>query len=167
MKLLVAITGPAGSGKSSAAGKLAKKIEKCVNIDADHVKHMIVSGFIYDDTPEGIKQWELLGENIGLLAGNFQRTGYNIIINGYINEPAWDNIVKHVELTHKFLLLPDLDTVKERDSQRHKDFVMGEKAVTAHYEYFSNSDYYKDFTKLDTTNHNIEETIQAIYKELL
>ena len=38
---VLAITGPAGSGKSTVATRLAKQIEKCVNIDADYVKHMV------------------------------------------------------------------------------------------------------------------------------
>ena len=43
---ILAITGPAGSGKSTTASRLAKDINQCVNIDADVVKHMIVNGFI-------------------------------------------------------------------------------------------------------------------------
>mgnify|MGYP003591616781 FL=1 len=42
---VLAITGPTGSGKSTVSEKLAKQIDRCVNIDADHIKHMIVSGF--------------------------------------------------------------------------------------------------------------------------
>jgi broad-specificity NMP kinase len=32
---VIAITGPAGSGKSTTASKLAECIDRCVNIDAD------------------------------------------------------------------------------------------------------------------------------------
>src|SRR3989344_2694990 len=161
-RMIVAITGPTGSGKSTVASKLAKQIEKCVNIDADHLKHMVVSGFIYDKSPDGIKQWELLGENIGLLAYNFQEAGYNVIINGYINEPAWKNIAKHIDLTHKFLLLPHLDKVKSRDKERHEDFIMGDKAVLEHHDYFSTADFYKDFTKIDSADHNVEQTVDQV-----
>lgn len=43
---ILVITGPAGSGKSTTALRLAKEIKQCVNIDVDVVKHMIVNGFI-------------------------------------------------------------------------------------------------------------------------
>ncbi len=166
-KLVIAITGPAGSGKSTVAKKLAKKLKKCVNIEADHVKHFIVSGFHSKTLPDGTKklvfsEWELVGDSIGLLARNFQERGYNVIINGYIDEPAWGNIMKHIELTHKFLLLPHIDETKNRDKQR--DEHMGEEAVQEHHDYFSTADYYKDFIKLDSTNHTIEETLNEILK---
>lgn len=159
---VLALTGPAGSGKSTIAGKLAKEIEQCVNIDVDHVKHMIVSGFIYDKTPKGVRQWELLGDNIGLLAKNFQNAEYNVIINGYINEPAWHNIQKHVTLTHKVLLLPHVDTIIQRDAGRDEDVRMGNEAINVHHDYFSSSEFYRDFTKLDTTEHTIEETVEEL-----
>jgi len=159
---LLAITGPAGSGKSTAAGQLAKQIERCVNIDADVVKHMIVNSFVYDFSPAGTVQWELLGTNIGMLAKNFQTAGYNVIINGYINEPAWVNIQKHVTLTHKILLLPHLDSVTKRDVSRHPDVQMGADAIKRHHAYFSSAQFYDDFVKLDSTAHGEAETVNAI-----
>jgi adenylate kinase family enzyme len=52
-KIALVITGPAGVGKSTVAEKLAKQLGHCVNIDADHIKHMIVSGFYKDDSAGG------------------------------------------------------------------------------------------------------------------
>ena len=75
-KFILAITGPSGAGKSTVGEKLAKQLDKCVNIDADHIKHMVVSGFYYDRAnPEdekewGFNEWALVGESIGLLAQN-------------------------------------------------------------------------------------------------
>ena len=166
-KLVLAITGPTGSGKSTAAEKVAKQIDQCVNIDADHIKHMIVSGFYYDLKPDGTKkwgfnQWGLVGDSIGLLARNFLDAGYNVIINGYVDEPAWTNLQKHVSLTHKVLLLPHLDAVTKRDAGRNEDVRMGNEAVNEHHAHFSNDGPFKDFTKLDTTSHTIEETISEV-----
>ena len=163
---VVAITGPAGAGKSTVASKLAEKIDRCVNIDADHVKHFIVNGFVYDETPEGVIQWKLLGQNISILARSFLDAGYNVIINGYINEPAWKQIARHITLTHKILLLPELDTVKMRDVGRSKDIAMGAEAVTTHHDYFSTADFYDDFIRLDTTKHDIDQTGSIIKDKL-
>lgn len=161
-QFILAITGPSGSGKTTVAAKLAKKIKQCVNIDADHVKHFIVNGFIYDDTPAGVKQWELLGENTGILARNFVNAGYNVIINGYINEPAWHTLQRHVKLTHKVLLLPKLAKVQERDAGRDAEIRMGEKAVDRHHDYFTGSSFFDDFARIDSSEHSVEETVTLI-----
>src|SRR4051812_44877857 len=106
MSFVLAIIGPSGSGKSAVASNLAKQTEKCVNIEVDHIKHFVVSGFSYELTPEGTKkwnfdQWELVGDSIGLLADNFLKAGYNVIINGYMDEPGWRKLEGHVTPTHK------------------------------------------------------------------
>ena len=106
MSFVLALTGPAGSGKSTIAEKLAKQVERCVNIDADHIKHMILSGFFKDDKNAGgwsFSEWGLVGDSIGLLVANFHKEGYSVVINGYIDEPAWTNIEQHLTITHKIL----------------------------------------------------------------
>lgn len=165
-RFALAITGPAGSGKSTIGSKLGEQIEQCVNIDVDHIKHMIVNGFVYDQSLAGIKQWELLGKNIGLLAHNFHQSGYNVIINGYVNESAWGNIVEYIALTHKVLLLPDLATVKARDTARQEGYVVGEETVTMHHDYFSNASFCGDFTKIDSTSDTIGQTVDKAFKIL-
>jgi len=164
---VLAITGPAGSGKSTVADLLAKQIDMCVNIDADHVKHMVSNPFIYDDSAEGIQQWELLGHNVGVLTYNFIKVGYNVIINGYINEPTWHKILEHIELTHKVLLLPELMEIIKRDSLRREEDIMGKEAVIKHHDYFSSSHFFDDFIKIDSTTHTDQETVDFIRDNVL
>jgi predicted kinase len=165
-KIVLAITGPSGAGKSTIAEKLAKQLERCVNIDADHIKHMVVSGFYKDDSAGGwgFNQWGLVGDSIGLLARNFLDTGYRVIINGYLAGPAWANLQKHVSFTHKVLLLPHLDTVASRDAGRLEDVRMGAEAVGEHHAQFSTDEFFNDFTKIDTTDHTADETVAEILK---
>jgi predicted kinase len=163
-QFVLGITGPTGSGKSTVAEKVAKQIDQCVNIDADHIKHMLVGGFYKDDSAGGwgFNQWGLVGDSIGLLASNFLKEGYSVIINGYIDEPAWTNLQKHISLTHKILLLPHLDTVTQRDAGRNEDVRMGDAAVKEHHIHFSSDNFFQDFIKLDTTDHTEEETVSKI-----
>ncbi len=169
--MIIAITGPAGAGKSTVAKKLAKKRDKTVNIEADQVKHFIQSGFSYELDSDGNKiwsftEWVLAGESIGLLAENFQKKGFEVIVNGYIPEVAWREILKKVKLTHRFLLLPGLATVVMRDKQRSGDEPMGSGVVKEHHEYFSNSDFYKDFKTIDSSEHSVDETVNEILEAL-
>jgi len=140
--------------------------------DANYVKHMVVDGFYVDEEdPQnplgwGFNKWELVGESIGLLAANFAKHGYDIIINGYISQGAWVNIEKHVKIDKKILLLPHLAKVVERDATRPQDYVMGEATVAVHHQEFSSNEYYRGFAKLDSTDHSVDETVQMI-KSLL
>lgn len=166
-KFVIAITGPAGVGKSTVAEGVARSFDKCVNIEADHIKHMIVSGFYEDDSMPGgggFTEWGLVGDSIGLLAANFLDSGFSVVVNGYIDESAWKNIEKHVTITHKFLLLPDLNTVLKRDSGRSEDATMGEETVRQHYTIFSANDFYNSFRKLDTAAHTAGQTVGNIVK---
>ena len=134
-----------------------------MNIDADHIKHMIVSGFYYDIKTDGTKiwgynQWGLVGDSIGLLARNFLDDGYSVIINGYIDEPGWTNIQKHVTITQKVLLLPQLETVLQRDKGRGQEVRMGLEAVNEHHSHFSSDGFFQDFVRIDTTDHSVDET---------
>lgn len=165
MNFVLAITGPTGVGKSTISEKLAKQLDKCVNIEADHIKHMIVGGFYKDDSNAGgwgFNQWGLVGDSIGLLAKHFLNEGYSVIINGYIDEPAWTNIQKHIAINKKVLLLPDVATVEQRNASRSDDIKMGSDSVKEHHSHFSNDNFFNDFIKLDTSNHSPEETITEI-----
>ncbi|MGB3945570.1 MAG: hypothetical protein WBK76_01905 [Candidatus Saccharimonadales bacterium] len=162
---VLVLTGPTGSGKSTVGERVAKGFEHCVNIDTDHVKHMIVSGFYEDPSlPAGgdFTEWELTGESIGLLAANFISKGYSVVINGAIHKSAWQRIEETVPITHKLLLMPELDENLSRDNGRSEQDAMGAPAVIEHQKMFSTAEYYRAFQKIDTTNQSIDETVNSV-----
>lgn len=158
---IAAITGPTGAGKSTVTQELAKHLSNAVNIDVDQVKHFIVSDFRYEDGDSGIDQWRLLGKNIGMLAKNFHDDGYDVIINGYLRQSSWEEMSRHIEFTHKILLLPDVETVLKRDKGRNHDDQMGDQAVKDHHAFFS-SEQYSDFQKINSADQTIDETVREI-----
>lgn len=162
------ITGPAGAGKSTISKILAEQIENCVNIEADDVKHMIMCGYVYDDVQNRPRftQWSLLGSIMGLMAQEFIKQGYSVILNGYINEPAWDAVQKKVNIDKKILLMPNFYDVVQRDVGRDKRHTLGKSVIYRHYEYFSTCGYYNDYKKINTTTITIGQTAGIILEYL-
>lgn len=170
-KLTIAITGPSGAGKSTVTDKIIRQREKCARIDTDDIKQFLFSAFRKDSQQDGstlwtFEDWDTLGNSTGILAKGFLDAGYDVIIDGHIDDTAWKLIEKHVTLTHKFLLLPHVDVTKARDKERSGDTVMGDEAVTNSHNYFVTNYYYKDFVTLDTTDHSIDETVKTIQEQL-
>jgi adenylate kinase family enzyme len=165
-KLVVLIVGPAGAGKSTLAENLSRKLHPSVNLKVDEFKDFIVNKFIYGPSEEGAKQWAILGDNIGMVAKNFHQAGYNVIISGFMRDPALENMMKHLSFSHKILLLPDLNEAESRDATRPKGRQLGPEGIKEHYEYYQSSDKYKDFTKVDSTSLAAEETAEEVLKIL-
>ncbi len=165
--MLVAITGPAGAGKTTTAQTLVKEFAKGVHIDMDTVKHFVCTGFRYDETTEGLKQWTLLGENISALTSNFLRQDYVVVINGCVHELTWREIEKYNVFDHKVLLFPDEHTNLSRDLQRPKAIAMGRSAVLSHRNLFLNDAFYSDWLEYDSSGDSIDESVQALLKLIM
>jgi hypothetical protein len=166
--LVLAITGAAGSGKSTVAAGIAGLLPRCAHIDVDAVKHMIVSGFFVDpanpEDPEGwgFSEWRLVGESVGLLAGHLRSKGFDVIVSGYLDEEGWDGVEDRLRIDHRILLLPDLATTIERDATREGEAVMGREIVERHYRLFAEGKFFRDFRRLDTSDSTVEETVSEI-----
>ena len=62
--------------------------------------------------------------------------------------------------------MPELETIITRDAGRTAEVKMGEDTVRTHYEYFSISDYFNEFAKLDTAKQTVDETVKDILQLL-
>ena len=162
---IIFITGPTGAGKSTVSRLLADSIDRCANIDVDHIKHFTEFGFDTNHTAAEHTpyiEWKLVGEATAKLAELYLSRNCSIIINGYIDESAWNEIRKTISPTHTFLLLPTLETLKTRDALRSESVQQGERESERHFEYFSNTAYFKDFDTFDTSGQSVQETVEML-----
>ena len=170
MNRVIEITGPTGSGKSTVSLALAKKLEKCVFIEVDHIKHMIVSGFYQQKNDRGdtvwlYSEWKLVGETIGIITKNYLEHGYSVVIGGYLHTEGWEEIAQYTKISYKFVLQPSKETIKIRDTERDEKYFMGEEAIEEHLDYLS-QDNFKDFTIVDSTNQTVDQTVDIIVSML-
>lgn len=144
-----------------------KRNKSFANIDVDHLKYMNPNAFTKVVNEDGTEYfpysaWELLGKNVATITQNFIDSGLNVIINGYLEVEAWVKIEKHIDINHKFLLLPDEPTNIVRDGQRTKEIKMGEKAVKRGQKHFKEERFFINFELIDTSNHSLLETVELI-----
>ncbi len=166
MNQIIVITGPTGSGKSTVSLALAKRIDRCVYIEVDHIKHMIISGFHKSDKGDGkvawvYSEWKLVGETIGKISSNFLDHNFSVVIGGYMHAEGWEELEKHVKITLKVALSPSRETIKIRDSERDEKYFMGEEAIEEHLDYLSNPKF-SSFRKLDSSDQSVDEIVDEI-----
>jgi len=166
MKVIV-ITGPSGAGKTTVSEEFTKRNKTYANIDVDHLKHMNPNAFtkvINDDGSEDFpySAWRLLGKKTAILAKSYIDYSLDVIINGYLEVEAWEEIEKQITIDYRLLLLPAESANIERDSQRTKEVQMGQKAVKRGQKHFKEERFFKKFELIDTSNHSLLETVELI-----
>ena len=163
------VTGPMGAGKSSTAKALAEKFEKGAYIKVDHVRKMIIGGYI-DPGKEGFEVQENLGvKNTCALANNFLEAGFSVFIDDVIGKEKLQRYVKFFPNTKlkTFLLLPSTEVMLERFHGRGGATEALEKRTRHLHDQFTLRKNEVDWKVIDSSNLTLEETVDQIYKELL
>lgn len=115
------LTGPAGVGKNTIASEFAKQKTKCVVIDVDLVRWMVVQPHKAPWEGEEGHEQQILGvKNTCLLIKSFINEGYDVIVTDWLsNETA--NLYKDLLKSHNpqiILLLPTFQEIQNRNKKR-------------------------------------------------
>lgn len=160
---VIILTGPAGAGKNTIAHLLGAKRTKCAIIDVDLVRLMASNPHVapWENGEEGLKTLEFGAENACLLAKNFLKNGYNVIILDVLSTKSAQVYRKMLsENKNKIvLLLPTLEEVIKRNTMRPPRLKKEEIEWT--YKLQENLTIFDE--KIDNTNLSAEETAKRIY----
>lgn len=162
------ITGPMGAGKSSTSKALAEKFEKSAYIKVDHVRKMIIGGYI-EVGEENFSIQEKLGiKNTCALANNFFEAGFNVFIDDVMGK---EKLQRYIEFfpnrkIKTFLLLPSVEAMLERFHGRGGATEALEKRTRHLHDEFTLRKNEVNWKVIDSSNLTLEETVEEIYKQV-
>lgn len=122
---VILVSGVPGAGKTTVAAELASRFPLGVHVEADALQRMIVSGARWpDEEPlaEGHRQLRLRGRNACVLADSFRDAGFVAVVDDIVIGSRLDDFLEDLvsRPIYYVLLLPDLETLRERNAQRAK-----------------------------------------------
>jgi adenylate kinase family enzyme len=170
---IVFITGPAGSGKSTIAHLLAKQFPKCLHIQVDHLRDMMVNG---NELPQGqawneetTRQFQRARSTATYMAQLYARDDVDVIIDD-VCVPA--EFVDHYQQlfqdrgVHRVLLLPTREALIERMRKRagpYDKFLI--EFIPWFYSYLDPMSK-EGWIVLDTSDWTIEQTVEEVLSQI-
>jgi chloramphenicol 3-O-phosphotransferase len=165
------ITGTPGSGKSSVARALLQRFEFGLHLPVDDLREFVVSGISHpvpDWTEETGRQFRLARESAASSAKLYASNGFAVVIDDVISN---DDVSKFFEPAfaefdfHKIFLQPRLEVALERNRTRtNKNFNPSflEEPIRQIHAWMSAQEFPNDWLKLDSSELNLEQTVDAI-----
>ncbi len=160
MPQLYVITGPAGVGKSTISKKLAESSSKSALIEGDDIYHQVISSY-----SPAWKQgnhlkifWKICIDTIKIYLNN----NYDVVFNYIVTPENLELLKKEFYMFNiKFVvLLVDESTLLLRDSQREKDYQMGDRCIVLLNNFRCRN--YCQNNILDTSDLSIDETVKLV-----
>lgn len=155
------ITGPPGAGKSTISKLYAQQRPKCVRIETDDIRHMVITPHMAPwQGEEGKRQLNLGIRNTCLLAHEFLKADFDVVIADFLTEytfPFYKESFEKCDL--KIIqLTAEFEVLKKRFIQRGKTITEEEfKMLFDMQKKFTHYDYQVDNTLLTQ-----EETVKMI-----
>jgi len=157
-----------GAGKSSTAKALAERFEKSAYIKVDHVRKMVIGGYI-DPGKEGFSIQENLGtKNTCALANNFLEAGFNVFIDEVAGKEKLQRFANLLpgQTLKVFLLLPSVEVMLKRFHGRGGATEALEKRTRYLHDQFTLQKNEVDWKVIDSSNLTLEETVEEVYKQI-
>ncbi len=123
MRSVFIVTGPAGVGKSTAAGIVARSLEKSALLTGDAIYHFVVGGRIDAGTPGEIAlpYYNLLYRNLISLTENNLAFGNDVVVDYILDYRTILSLIRQVRnpaVWHYSVLVASEAKIQSRDAER-------------------------------------------------
>lgn len=120
--LLLAISGPAGTGKSTVGGLVAAEFDSSVQISGDDFARFIARGWVEQWRPEAAHQNEVIGVALAVAAMQFAEGDYTVVVDGHFFPDGFEDLAQACAArrirAHYAILRADLATCRMRAEAR-------------------------------------------------
>lgn len=169
-KVLI-LTGIPGSGKSSVADEVSRKLPLCAHLQTDYFRKLVKGGYVspqqWNDQVE--QQYHLARKNVCAVANNFLSSGFSVIIDDTVWERRLleeyrDNLrTKNVWFV---LLKPSLQEALRRNNTRsvwNLDATLLEQS-----QHLFEKEHMEHVASLviDSTHQTVAETVHAVLQHI-
>ncbi|MEZ0171248.1 AAA family ATPase [Microvirga sp. TS319] len=132
------LTGPPGSGKTTAARALAGKLgSPKVHLHADDFWHFIQNGAVPPYLPDAHEQNQVVVDVVAKAAEGYAKGGYFVVVDGIIGPWFLEPFRAFTVPLHYIVLCPPLEAAIRRCRERGGDTLTDPVPITALYQQFS------------------------------